>query len=93
MFCQNCGEKIEDGSKVCPYCGYTIGINNELAQKEHQIEILQEKVIQLEQTVRNTTVDDKNHGFNNKMMFVFIFVFPIAFLIFFFVLFFTLANR
>lgn len=93
MFCQNCGERIEEDSKVCPFCGYVTGVDNELAQKERQIEYLQDKITQLEQTVKNTTIQDKNQGFNSKMMFVFIFVFPIAFLIFFFVLFFTLANR
>lgn len=28
MYCKNCGKNIEDGSKVCPYCGAQVENNN-----------------------------------------------------------------
>jgi uncharacterized membrane protein YvbJ len=93
MYCQNCGAKIEDNVNICPFCGFSNEGDNEFTQKDRKIQELQEKITELEQTVSNTTVNENDRGFNNKMMFAFIFILPIAFLVFFFVLFFILANR
>ena len=93
MFCQNCGAKIEDDVVVCPFCGFSNESNHKLSQKDLKIQELQEKIMQLEQTVSNTSVNKKDRGLNNRMMFAFIIIFPMAFLIFFFLLFFILANR
>ena len=29
MFCKNCGEKIPDGEKYCPYCGTPVDIESD----------------------------------------------------------------
>lgn len=42
MFCQNCGNEINEGSKFCPNCGNAIGIINNTTKdtvKENVVEI------------------------------------------------------
>ena len=34
MFCSNCGKKIEDGQKFCPYCGNKLEVVNEKEQSK-----------------------------------------------------------
>lgn len=93
MYCQNCGEKIEDNVNICPFCGYS-GISvTKVNKKDHTIQELQDKIARLEQEISNTTIQDTDQKYNNKMMIIVMLVLPIAFLIFFFMLVFILINR
>ena len=93
MYCQNCGEKIEEDVNICPFCGYSGMIVTNVNNKDRTIQELQDKIAKLEQEISNNTIQDTDQKYNNKMMFIVMLVLPIAFLIFFFMLVFMLINR
>ncbi len=92
MYCQNCGAKMANDTKYCPFCGYSNEDASEIDEKDLKIKDLQEKITQLEQTVSNSGNFETERGFNNNKMFILIFVFPLAFLVLFFVLFIILTQ-
>ena len=36
MFCRNCGKQLEDGFKVCPYCGEPVSLAESDARRAAQ---------------------------------------------------------
>jgi uncharacterized membrane protein YvbJ len=92
MYCQNCGAKMDDNTKFCPFCGYSIDQINRENDKDRQIKDLQEKIAQLEHGVNISNGVENRQDFNNNRMFFLIFFFPVAFLVLFFVLFIVLTR-
>lgn len=52
MYCKNCGNKLEEGSKFCSNCGYSVEVdnNNNMNLKENIMDI-NEKKLKLEKFI------------------------------------------
>jgi hypothetical protein len=90
MYCQNCGAKVDQNYRICPFCGQSNN-SNIMDAKESKIRELEQKVADLEQTINNTSKskDPKwPFGFIQPWMFIF----PLLFVVIFFVFFIMLVS-
>ena len=91
MFCQNCGSEIEEHDKVCPYCGQVNKYFEVLKEKDNIIQQLEQKVIKLEELVREGSKLERKFPKPNSFM-PWIFIFPFVFMVLFFVFFIVLVS-
>jgi len=90
MYCQNCGSKIDQNAKVCPYCGLMNNNSDIIEQKDIKIQEMEQKIAELELIIRQGSKSlPKKAGLNPFQPWIFIF--PIAFVVLFFVLFIVLV--
>ncbi|MFX1419242.1 MAG: zinc-ribbon domain-containing protein [Promethearchaeota archaeon] len=91
MYCHNCGSEIDQNARLCPYCGQIINGSDDIRQKEIKIQELEQKILKLEQSVR----EESKTRVKKAGIFPFqpwILIFPIIFVILFFVLFMILVS-
>ncbi len=62
MYCTNCGEKMEDGSKFCTNCGAQIESKNETTQAVKEKNVKEETIQKVEE--KNINVEDENKKAN-----------------------------
>jgi len=76
-YCQECGSRREENSKVCKFCGYFFENIGNTSEKDKMIEKLKKKIEQLEKELQSKNQTDQS---NNPW----IFIMPIAFVAIFF---------
>ena len=89
MYCTECGSKLDENAKVCPYCGQAI--NSKIQdEKDLKIQELQKKVINLEESVKEKARFFNRKNNENRVQ-PWIFIFPMVFFVLFFVFFIILV--
>lgn len=91
MYCSNCGAKIDQNYRICPYCGQKSSSSDLEDDKDIKIRDLEQKVAELEQVIKEgSKPKDKKDSFN--LFQPWIFIFPLVFVVLFFVLFIVLVS-
>ncbi|MFX1280803.1 MAG: zinc-ribbon domain-containing protein [Promethearchaeota archaeon] len=91
MYCTNCGAKIDQNYRICPYCGQKSSSSDIEDDKDIKIRDLEQKVAQLEQKIKEgSKSEDKKKPFNPFQPWFFIF--PLLFVVLFFVFFIVLVS-
>lgn len=90
MYCTECGSKLDENAKVCPYCGQENMKSKVPDEKDLKIQELEQKIVKLEESTRVRIGLLSSKAKENRVQ-PWIFIFPVVFFILFFVFFIILV--